>query len=248
MGDTVLYMRSSSPEGLTLNLNDRVIEDLHGFVSIEDTLFDLVLKEFVDGSAFLSREDLRALIGRVLEGPIADLVTRIVRHLHRIELDGPGTNDFIDKLAVVENVESNDAKAVFAPEVLDALRNRVDRLKSVWIALDRQKKAENIGKATGKRLLNIQLICDMRPIFDEPRNKIEGWLPITTMHLVAEGPDGLPDGIDVVLSASDVDMLATISGYAKQKLDALQTFASSLGSPIPTTEITNKGNERLETR
>jgi len=131
---------------------------------------------------------------------------------------------------------------------LDALKTRVDRLKSVWIALDRQKKAENIGKATGKRLLNIQLICDMRPIFDELRKKIEGWLPITTMHLVAEGADGLPDGIDVVLSASDVDMLATIAGYAKQKLDVLQNSARDLGAPIPTTEITNKGNERLETR
>jgi len=245
MGDTVFYMRSPSPVGLTSNLNDRVIEDLHEFVSIEDALFDSVLKEFVDGSAFLYGEDLRALVGRVLEGPNADLVTRIISHLHRIELDGPGTNDFIDKLAVVE---SNDAKAAFAPEVLDALKTRVDRLKSVWIALDRQKKAENIGKATGKRLLNIQLICDMRPIFDEPRKKIEGWLPITTMHLVAEGADGLPDGIDVVLSASDVDMLATIAGYAKQKLDVLQNSARDLGAPIPTTEITNKGNERLETR
>jgi len=46
-----------------------VIEDLHEFVSIEDALFDSVLKEFVDGSAFLYGEDLRALVGRVLEGP-----------------------------------------------------------------------------------------------------------------------------------------------------------------------------------
>lgn len=245
MGDTVLYMRTPSTEGLTQNLNDRVIEDLHGFLLIEDTLFDRVVKEFVDGSAFLCKEDLRALVGRVLEGPIVDSVTRLVRHLHRIELDGPGTNDFIDKLAVVE---SNDAKAAFTPEVLVALRTRVDRLKSVWISLDRQKKAENICKATGKRLLSIQLICDMRPIFDDPRKKIEGWLPITTLHLVSEGADGLPDGIDVVLSASDVDTLATAAGYAKQKLDALQEVARTLAVQIPTTEITDSGIVRPETR
>jgi hypothetical protein len=63
------------------------------------------------------------------------------------------------------------------------------------------------------------------------------------MHIVFEGADGLPNGLDVILSEKYVEFLAEHAEFAKSKLAALKRAANRLNTPIPSTDLTKPSIE-----
>ena len=72
------------------------------------------------------------------------------------------------------------------------LADRIEKLVAVPAGLARQYKAEQLAEATGTELEDLQVICDLRPVFNEERSEIEGAIPISTLKLDVLGPNGLP--------------------------------------------------------
>jgi len=239
MGESVFYMRTSSPSEFSRQLNDEAIEDLWAFAEVADDDFSKILSGLSHNEPFLSREELKEIILRVLPDENGVQIARVIRFLHRMESDGPGAESVIQQLADVESVSEN-AAPTFTTEKLETLLVRLGELKKSWGGLDRQKKAETIGKITGQRLLDVQLICDLRPVFNEHRENIEGWIPLTTLHVVMEGADGLPNGIDVTMSATDVDSLVELANATQKKLQVLRENVARMNSRIPKTDITSQ--------
>ena len=67
--------------------------------------------------------------------------------------------------------------------------------------LHRQAKAQKLSEATGLRLEHLEIICDLRPVFDDERESVEGVIPYT---IVCLGSDGLPVAMETILSQADV--------------------------------------------
>jgi hypothetical protein len=83
------------------------------------------------------------------------------------------------------------------------------------------QKAERLSTLTGQRLESFDLICDLRPIFDESREHLEGMMPYTRLRVVAIGADGLPEAFESELTRQQVHDLAQKASKAAQKLDVL---------------------------
>ncbi len=94
-------------------------------------------------------------------------------------------------------------------------------------ALARFEKAQRLAKLTGQELESIELICDLRPIFDEDRKQIEGMIPYTRLHIVATGADGLPKSFEAELSHRQVNDLREKAAKANTKLDVLRKSVQS---------------------
>ena len=131
---------------------------------------------------------------------------------------------------------------------LGILQARLLELLACAPGLQRQAKAEKLSEATGQRLKRLQMICDLRPIFDSERKQIEGVIPLTTLSAICEGVNGFPVGFEAILSEQDVENLCELANRTKQKLAALKRLAGSVELPIPSVELTelrNKSNDGI---
>jgi len=85
----------------------------------------------------------------------------------------------------------------------------------------------------------VDLICDLRPIFNDNRKNVEGLLPYTRLHIVATGEDGLPKPFEVELSHQQVIDLSEKTEKAKNKLEALcQSIQKWLPDGLPDLPLT----------
>ena len=95
-------------------------------------------------------------------------------------------------------------------------------------------------KSTGQFVERFELICDLRPIFDEERRNVEGLVPITHLKFVVATESGLPTAFEVVLSEAQVNALHKASESAVRKLDCLKHFANRSNASVPLVELTRK--------
>ena len=103
-----------------------------------------------------------------------------------------------------------------------------------------------LATLTGQKLESIELICDLRPIFDKLRKHLEGMMPYTRLRVVATGADGLPDAFETELTRQQVHDLAEQVSKAAQKLDVLASAIETEWLPgglpdLPLTRAPRKG-------
>ncbi len=132
----------------------------------------------------------------------------------------------------------------FDDSVIGRLKTNLPALIRSYPALDRFRKAERVASLTGQRLESIQLVCDLRPVFNDARDEIEGMMPYTRLRMVATGADGLPDAFEVELTHQQVRDLADKAGKAAQKLNVLrQHIERSLPGGLPDLPLTHASRE-----
>ena len=85
----------------------------------------------------------------------------------------------------------------------------------------RQAKAERLMSLIGKPLESVDLVCDIRPVFSEDRDVIEGMFPYAWLKLVAKEQSGLPSSFETVLSINDLELFYQEIVKAKQKIAEL---------------------------
>ena len=108
--------------------------------------------------------------------------------------------------------------------------------------LNRQAKAQRLSEATGLRLENVEIICDLRPVFDNERESVEGVIPYTILRIVCIGADGLPVAMETILTQAEVGELAKKSEAAVKKLDRLRALLAEKELPIPPVTMVKKGD------
>ena len=132
----------------------------------------------------------------------------------------------------------------FEEATFGRLKKVLGELIQPYPALARFKKAERLAEITGQQLEAVELVCDLRPIFDENRGKLEGMMPYTRLHIVATGVDGLPKSFEVELTHQQVLDLAGKATKAKSKLEVLRTsveqWLPGLLPDLPLTRVPQK--------
>lgn len=187
----------------------------------------------IDHAVFLDPEALESLIGEHIE---AEELRRSLQvlfvNLGRMRRSGPPDAAEFDSLleeALTEALEKHFAEAELA-EVVE----RVKRIAAARPSLDRQHKAESLVGTTAPKLQNLHLITDLRPVFNEGRDAVEGMVPVATLCMTIDDRDGVPQVIRVNLSHSDLDDLCSKVELAQRKLLALRGLMESKQIPVPT--------------
>jgi hypothetical protein len=120
-------------------------------------------------------------------------------------------------------------------------RKLIDRLRALAaepIGLAKQYKARQLVDATGSELDEFQLICDIRPIFDHGRERIEGAVPLSVLRLDYSLPDGESAVVEVRVTEKQLEELGTSIATAKRKLTLIKELIESQRLPIPRTKST----------
>ena len=242
MRDTILYMRGPIPFGVEVGISDGLIKDAK-------ILLDLDINQIKS-----IREDLRSFSGFLDRGRLAEVLHTYVedeescRRLARfvIAIDGRlrATDQNVNHLASsIEkwlDEEENKKKGLLSWEQFEQLRPRLPLLIEPFPGLSRQAKSERLSQATGLPLEAVQIICDLRPVFDEARECVEGVIPFTTLKVVCKGVDGLPVALEAVLSRTQVSELLKKATFAEQKLSGLEKLLSEKDLAVPSIGITKQ--------
>lgn len=156
------------------------------------------------------------------EAGAAEGVAKLVYSLSSFNLDY--------LLSVIDNWHSarEPDDQAFTDEQLERIRERLRTIVKSYPAIDRYRKAEQLSIATGRPLSGVRFICDARPLFDDPRERIEGFTLVTTMTIDYLVPAEKEESIEFILSEADLDSLAQEIAMAKQKLNALTALLATV--------------------
>lgn len=208
-------------------------------LEISDSAFEQLAQQLSASTAvFLPGKVLKEELSKVLGNEVgSDSVFRAMRWIMRFR-DDDGKVEIAFRflthfLQIEDRIDefSADQRALLEYRLTTLLANIPD-------GVNLQAKAERLTEATGIRLQKVNLICDLRPIFDSDRKTVKGLMPISTLRLVAESPECPPVEFEAILSERDVEQLFDLASNAKQKIVALRELAKSAHIDIPTTELT----------
>ena len=214
MAEPVLYVRGFPSSSWTEHIasNPEALQDILTVVGLSQDKITAIQRRLSDAKGFLSPKGLLALLREELQD---ESLMRCVRRTI-LNLGPDDVEPLLEALSARHGQEpSLDDKQ------LDGLRRVLPQLVKPYPALAAFKKADRLSTQTGQRLESIDLICDLRPIFDESRTHLEGMMPYTRLLVVAIGADGLPKAFESELTRQQVHDLAQKASKATQKLGVL---------------------------
>jgi hypothetical protein len=215
MADPIVYFRlPRMPTVEEIVHSPSAIADLKAVTGLTQEQISTIQDDLRKASGFLDPKALTAVVGAAItDEPLAEAVHRVLRNLVPNNV-GP-LLDALSRHLTLPKPPLDDAS-------LKGLRQVLPVLIQTYPALARFKKAERLAEATGRQLESLELICDLRPIFDEDRRKLDGMMPYTRLRVVVTGPDELPSSFEVELTLQQVSDLADKAGKARTKLDVLR--------------------------
>ncbi|GAB4187118.1 MAG: hypothetical protein Kow00105_01700 [Phycisphaeraceae bacterium] len=216
-----------------------MISDFIAIKQLQPELLEKIADKLRAEENFLEPGNLNSILRSVVSDDASiDALRRIILNIKSEDVD-----DLIKQLK--SSREDNPKEFPLSTDDIAQLEERLPKLLKPIPALRRYRKAERLAKITGQPLEDFQLICDLRPVFDEERKSVEGLIPITHMKIVATGGDGLPNVFEAELTAKQVNDLAEQVEKAKLKLDVLREKATQWaesGMPnIPSIQATDEG-------
>jgi hypothetical protein len=218
MADRVIFLAGSPSDFVRGQIPPpQMVEDLLAIASIPHETLER-LETSLDGAlGFLNEERLTDLVKGVLsEERQASAVLNAVQSVR------PGRVDSV--LASLRNWrEADQQNAERLPDkTLETIRHNLKILIKEYPAWDRYQKAQRLASLTGNKTLQVELICDLRPVFDPSRQRIEGLVPLTTLKLTYESQTEETRCMEVLLSADLLGDLLEKVNKAQQKLTTLR--------------------------
>ncbi len=212
------------------------ISDAKTILQIEDDALDALARALAQKGPFLDRSTLSSTVEDTLRSAEnASDVSRIVWRLNQILRDAdepPQETVALLRRAITEFSED------LPKDDREKLGERLEKLAAAPAGFTRQYKAQRLAEATGAELEDLQIICDMRPVFNEERSAIEGAFPITTFRLDTLEPDGTSSSKEIRLTEQQVADLCVKAEAAKKKISVIKETLSAKSITLPFTSAT----------
>lgn len=243
MRDTVVYMRGSFPFGMDRGVSADLVADVKVTLELDGDLLKAIARELESFPGFLDGNSLTGIIGHYIsnEEQCKKLSRLVFGADETIRLLDLNVEHLLSSIRDWQEGEENREQNLLSPQELDELQRRLPLIIRPYPGLKRQAKAKNLSEATGNRLEDLAIICDLRPVFDEERQQVEGVIPFTTLKVVCKGVDGLPVSLEAILSEPEVHDLAKKAGAAVEKLKCLRDLLAAQCLPIPPLDMTKRG-------
>lgn len=212
------------------------LEDAQHILRIDDDAYLRLATELAKTDTFLSRSDLKPIVsGSLGEGEGSDRIASIINRLggivHDADMDARDAMDALAK-AIEEKTERLEVQE---------RRTLIDRIRTLVaepIGIAKQYKARQLVDAIGAELDDFRIICDIRPIFDQQRERIEGAIPLTILRMEYSQPDGESAVVELRVTEKQVAKFGEKLEDAKLKLKMIKSLLNSQHLPIPKTKST----------
>ena len=212
------------------------LPDAETVLHIEDERFEKLVRALVEFDGFLDRGTLSGIVSQILppDGH-PDTVSGVVWRLNRYvrESDETLTESLqLLKTAIEEHSEGLET------EQRSKLGERLARLIAEPPGFSSQHKAEKLVEATGRELTALQVVCDVRPVFNEERTEILGALPVSTLTLDFFEADGRKSRFEVRLSERQIGDLCAKADSARSKVVLIKKLLKENEIVLPMTPAT----------
>jgi len=233
MPEPVMFIRGFPQSLFDSNpaANKPLVEDMKTIADLSDEQVAAICQRLEEATGFL---DPKTLLSTILQAVQDAKVAEAVRGALR-NLTPPG----VERMVVGLAMGLEDKGFPFDQKTLDRLKHVLGKLIQPYPALTGFQKAKHLSTLTGQQLETVELVCDLRPVFDDKREKLDGMMPYTRLHLVATGEDGLPKPFEAELTYQQVIDLAEKARKAESKLKVLrQSIESWLPGGLPELPLT----------
>jgi hypothetical protein len=182
--------------------------------------------EALDGAdGFLGPEALREVVGSVIED----------------RAQARGIASFIFNMYRLRQRHGDSFLANFERDLREHAPDSLKRAKFVAVLprllqkrapIDRHTKADTLSDRVGGSLHSFSITCDLRPVFDDKREVLEGMFPVALLK-VDTMEAYKPKSILVKLTAKELDRIVTEATNAQKKVAALKTLLAEHNIRIP---------------
>jgi hypothetical protein len=145
----------------------------------------------------------------------ADSVARIVINLEPDSL--PMVEEMVDRLVDDTELQLIDAVGV------STVKQNLHRLTqpSIRAVVRRLRKANDLTTATGNDITGLTFICDARPVYNDDRTDIDGFVPLATMKLFYDDQNEEQKVVEITMTPDDLNSFIDRAHKAKDKLDVM---------------------------
>jgi len=201
--------------------------ELASLINIDESVFRLAVTSLREFTGFLDSQSARnELSGRITE-EVAGAIWNFARNCAALRVNFGCTSHELTDLLLreIRRRQAEPNETPFPEETLQIVGTRIAVLAEPFRGIEQQMKAVALTEATSNRLQDMSIVCDVRPVFDEDRSRIEGLFPVVTLQLTVETSRG-SEKVDAVLSPEQVNELAELAVIAKRKVDALRELTA----------------------
>ncbi len=243
MPETVFYMRGAFPLTTGRGVPPEMIADAKALLELQPDLLGSLAHELSSFSGFMDKPALKKIVKSFV--PNDDHANRVYRLISQLDESLRQSNIDLQTLLgrMEETIRSpeDEEGPLLTPTEFDEVKRRMAIIIKPYGGLHLQAKAQRLSEATGQRLEQLEIICDLRPVFDDERERVQGIIPYTILKVACIGPDGLPVAMETILTHAEVQELAKKSEAAVEKLDRLRAFLAEKELLIPPVPMVKKG-------
>jgi hypothetical protein len=95
-------------------------------------------------------------------------------------------------------------------------------------SITRVKKAQGLKTVTGNEVFGVSFVCDARPIYNEERDDIDGYIPVTTMKILYQRQNGEREEVEFALMPNEIELFIDRAIKAREKVKVLNAKMSGL--------------------
>jgi hypothetical protein len=244
MAETVFYMRGAFPFVSGKGVPPELVVDAKVLLELQTDQLNALAQELTSFDSFLDKPTLKKTVQSFV--PSEELANRVSRLIFQIDeylrQSKSGLEALFGRMADTIQEPEDPEKPILTPAEFDELKRRMSVIIKPYAGLHRQAKAQRLSEATGLRLEHLEIICDLRPVFDDAREHVEGVIPFTILKIVCIGADGLPIAMETILTQAEVEELTKKSQAAVKKLDRLRELLAEKDLPVPPVTMVKKGD------
>ncbi len=215
------------------------LDDAKQIVELDENAYLRLATELAKSDAFLGRSDLAAIVSACVADAsdrIATIIHRIGGIIHDADMDATDAMDALAK-AIEDKAEGLDVQD------RRKLTDRLRKLVAEPIGIAKQYKARELVDAIGAELDSLRIICDIRPIFERSRERIDGAIPISILRLEYTTSDGDSAVVELRVTEKQITQFEDKIADAKLKLRMIKELVASQNLPIPRTKSTVSEDE-----
>jgi hypothetical protein len=193
-----------------------MLVDLKRISELTEEQIGKVDKALTSQDGLITVSDFRKLMASHFDSDLSASVTRTVISVIPEMVDQYST--------VLERYRASNEQVakMFTEATMDALKKNLNALIKDRPAIRLMRKAQRLLGDTGNELSSVFFVCDLRPVFDEAHENVEGLISLANLRLGYKTQSGHNVNLELALSENDLDFLIEQCEDAKAKLAVLE--------------------------
>ena len=199
-----------------------MVRDLRAVAAVETSAVGGFAQALRQETGVLTKQRVENLTRQFFDDATAESVVRTILILR------PESKE--ELLALVDRARqvSDERRQLLPDAEFAALKRNLDALGQDYPSLALMRKAQRLLRDTGNEIVDSIFICDLRPVFDEPQKRVEGFVALANLRVQYIRQNGDRDVFEIVLTEDEVLTLIQQAKKALKKMKVLKETVHEL--------------------